>query len=144
MLCSRRLCSWGTLAFVIGDNQAVRQILTNLVDNAVKFTSAGTVRLSAVATERGEAGMEYRFTVADTGLGIDPTDHHRIFQHMTQLDSTETRIAGGLGLGLSICQWLCDMMGGQIVVESQVGVGSTFTLIVTLPLAAVYPRKIAA
>ena len=131
-------------AFVIGDPQALRQIITNLVDNAIKFTEAGRITIRAAAEPRGGAGLEYRISVSDTGIGIDPADHARIFQHLTQVDSSATRIAGGLGLGLSICRWLSDMMCGHLIVESALGDGSTFTLIVTLPVAAVRPRQIAA
>ena len=129
---------------VIGDPQALRQIITNLVDNAIKFTETGGVSIRAYAAPRGDDSLEYRISVADTGIGIDPADHSRIFQHLTQVDSSATRVAGGLGLGLSICRWLADMMCGSILVESELGVGSTFTLVVTFPVAAASARRIAA
>jgi signal transduction histidine kinase len=129
---------------VVGDEQALRQIVTNLVDNAIKFTKSGGVTIRATGSSRDESRIEYRIGVSDTGIGIDPADHARIFQHLTQLDSSATRSASGLGLGLSICRSLSEMMGGQILVESELGVGATFTLVVTLPLAAASPARIAA
>jgi signal transduction histidine kinase len=131
-------------AYVVGDLQALRQIVTNLIDNAIKFTERGGIKIRAASSAVDEATLEYRISVIDTGIGIDESDHARIFQHLTQVDSSETRVAGGLGLGLSICRWLSDMMGGQIVVESALGTGSTFTLIVSLPVAAMYRQQIAA
>jgi signal transduction histidine kinase len=131
-------------AYVIGDPQALRQIITNLVDNAIKFTETGSVAIRANAASCGDESLEYRISVADTGIGIDPADHGRIFQHLTQVDSSATRVVGGLGLGLSICRWLSDMMCGHILVDSALGKGSTFTLVVTFPVAAAKPRRIAA
>jgi signal transduction histidine kinase len=129
---------------VVGDTQALRQVVTNLVDNAIKFTEVGGITLRALAAAAGDAGIEYRISVVDTGIGIDPSDHARIFRHLTQVDNSETRVVGGLGLGLSICRWLTDMMAGKILVESAVGAGSTFTLVVTLPVAADDRQQIAA
>lgn len=131
-------------AYVIGDPQALRQIITNLVDNAIKFTETGGIAIKAQAASGGDESLEYRISVVDSGIGIDPADHTRIFQHLTQVDSSATRVVGGLGLGLSICRWLSDMMCGQILVESALGAGSTFTLVVTFPVAAASLRRIAA
>lgn len=122
-------------SLVLGDEEALRQIVTNLVDNAIKFTQSGGVTISAAATPRGTTALDYRISVEDTGIGVDPANHARIFQHLTQVDSSTTRIAGGLGLGLSICRWLSEMMGGEILVDSALGAGSTFTFVVTLPIA---------
>lgn len=131
-------------ASILGDRQALRQLITNLVDNAIKFTQSGSVTMRAAATRRGATALEYRISVEDTGIGVDPLNHKRIFQHLTQVDSSTTRIAGGLGLGLSICRWLSEMMGGEILVESALGAGSTFTFVVTLPVAEGAPALRAA
>jgi signal transduction histidine kinase len=122
-------------ARVIGDQEALRQIVTNLVENAIKFTQSGGVMIRASATPRGTSALDYRISVEDSGIGVDPSNHARIFQHLTQVDSSTTRVAGGLGLGLSICRWLSEMMGGEILVDSALGAGSTFTFVVTLPVA---------
>lgn len=129
---------------VVGDAQALRQIISNLVDNAIKFTKEGGVTIRAAVSRRDKAGNEYRISVTDTGIGIDQSDHARIFQHLTQLDSSATRVAGGLGLGLCICRWLSDIMGGHLHVESALGSGSAFTLTVTLPRAEALPSQLAA
>ncbi len=122
-------------SLVLGDQEALRQIVTNLVENAIKFTHSGGVAVIASATQRGTTALDYRISVEDTGIGVDPSNHARIFQHLTQVDSSTTRVAGGLGLGLSICRWLSAMMGGEILVDSALGAGSTFTFVVTLPVA---------
>jgi signal transduction histidine kinase len=122
-------------SLVLGDQEALRQIVTNLVENAIKFTHTGGVTISASATQRGTTSLDYRISVEDTGIGVDPSNHERIFQHLTQVDSSTTRVAGGLGLGLSICRWLSEMMGGELLVDSALGAGSTFTFVVTLPVA---------
>ena len=120
---------------VLGDQEALRQIITNLVDNAIKFTQSGGVTIRMFATPRDTTALDYRISVEDTGIGVDPSNHARIFQHLTQVDSSTTRVAGGLGLGLSICRWLAQMMGGEILLDSALGAGSTFTLAVTFPVA---------
>lgn len=115
---------------VLGDPYAFRQIVTNLVGNAVKFTAEGTV---AVSLDPTADGRDLRLVVADTGLGIAPGDHHRIFERFVQVDGSSTRKTGGAGLGLAITAALVALMGGRIEVESALGAGSRFT--VTLPLA---------
>jgi CheY-like chemotaxis protein len=110
-----------------GDPTRIRQILTNLMSNALKFTGSGGLALSI---ERREASLI--FTVADTGIGMSPSELDKLFLKFSQADPSTTRRYGGTGLGLSICRQLVEMMGGHIAVESQVGVGSTFT--VDLPL----------
>ncbi len=120
---------------VLGDQEALRQIVTNLVENAIKFTHSGGITIRATAAPRGSTAFDYRISVEDTGIGVDPSNHARIFQHLTQVDSSTTRVAGGLGLGLSICRWLSEMMGGEILVDSALGAGSIFTFVVTLPVA---------
>jgi CheY-like chemotaxis protein len=108
----------------------VRQILFNLLSNAMKFTQAGEVRV--VLTAPGET---LRLCVADTGVGIAPEALARLFQKFEQADASTTRRYGGTGLGLSICRDLAEMMGGTITAQSEVGQGSAFTVDLPLPPA---------
>ena len=118
--------------WVRGDVVRVKQILTNLVSNAVKFTTTGFVSLTAcVGTCRSGAPI-MRFTVEDTGVGFDAAAKARLFTRFEQADGTITRRFGGTGLGLAICRQLADMMGGELDCESEPGGGSAFIL--TLPL----------
>jgi len=112
----------------VGDSTRVRQILYNLVSNALKFTETGSVKVSLSALDQGFCIM-----VEDTGIGIDPSRVAYLFQKFEQADATTTRRFGGTGLGLSICRELVHLMGGSIAVDSVVGRGSTFS--VSLPLA---------
>ena len=105
------------------DEGKISQILRNFVSNALKFTERGEIRVSAHwLRERNEI----RFTVADTGIGIDPQDHERIFQEFTQIDSPLQRKVQGTGLGLPLCRKLAEILGGRVDVESAPGLGSTF------------------
>ncbi len=115
------------LPLMESDAQRVRQILINLIGNAVKFTEAGTVRLDGEVTN----GM-LSFAVSDTGSGIAPDHLPRLFQEFSQIDSSSTRKHGGTGLGLAISRRIARLLGGDIAVQSVPGQGSTFT--VTLPL----------
>jgi CheY-like chemotaxis protein/anti-sigma regulatory factor (Ser/Thr protein kinase) len=119
---------------VSGDGSRLRQVLMNLVSNAVKFTTVGlvTVRLSHAA-DPGEDGI--RFEVTDTGIGIDPQVLERMFEPFTQADVSTTRHYGGTGLGLAIARELVEMMGGVIGAVSQPGHGSTFSFEVELSTA---------
>jgi len=110
---------------VMGDVDKMRQILVNLAGNAVKFTEHGSVELSV-----GGPGEELRFVVRDTGVGIAAVDRPRLFRPFTQLDTGLTRRHGGTGLGLYISQRLATILGGRIDIESRLGQGSTFTLVV--------------
>jgi CheY-like chemotaxis protein len=110
----------------------LRQILLNLVGNAVKFTERGTVRLRVTETHGGD-GLLIR--VEDTGVGIAPTTLDRIFEPFVQVDSSNTRRFGGTGLGLSITRAICEAMGGTVSYRSTLGSGSTFE--VALPLKRV-------
>jgi signal transduction histidine kinase len=106
---------------VVTDPQKVRQVLLNLLTNAVKFTESGWVRLSA------EAGPETcTFVVSDSGPGIGPRDIERIFEPFWQVESPQTRRRGGTGLGLAVSRRLCELLGGALVVESTPGEGATF------------------
>jgi signal transduction histidine kinase len=110
------------------DRQKVKQILLNLLSNALKFTHQGSITISA---RRNVRERTVELSVADTGIGIAPADQERIFEDFRQLDNSPTRAYGGTGLGLSICRRLAQMLGGTITLESHVGTGSRFTL--TLP-----------
>ncbi len=124
---------------VIGDPLRLQQILFNLLGNAIKFTEVGSVRLmlERLPDRDGDAPdgeVRLAIRVADTGIGLTPEQRERLFQPFVQADSSTTRRFGGTGLGLSIVRRLAEAMQGDVVVESQAGVGSTF--IVSLGLAA--------
>ncbi|MGH2849712.1 MAG: ATP-binding protein [Solirubrobacteraceae bacterium] len=122
----------GVPAVVRGDVARIRQVLMNLLGNAVKFTPAGsvTVRVSAAAPA---AGDRIRVEISDTGIGIDPATLESMFQPFTQADVSLTRAYGGNGLGLAIAKELIELMGGTMGVETELGQGSTFWFEVPLP-----------
>ncbi|WP_158917183.1 ATP-binding protein [Caulobacter sp. S45] len=120
-----------------GDGARLRQILLNLVSNAIKFTDGGEVRLALDLVEGA-----VRFQVVDQGIGIAPDKIGLLFSKFSQLDASATRRTGGTGLGLAICRELAALMGGSISVSSTVGIGSTFTLL--LPLERVHHLATAA
>lgn len=111
---------------VRGDPGRVRQILVNLVGNAIKFTESGEVLVRVVVAEEALRDLVVRFEVADTGIGLAREQQEYIFSSFTQADSSSTRRYGGTGLGLAICKQLSELMGGEIGVESEPGAGSTF------------------
>ncbi len=111
-----------------GDPTRLRQILYNLISNALKFTEHGEIRVIAVRIDDS-----LRFTVADTGMGIPPEALAKLFGKFAQVDASTTRRFGGTGLGLAICQQLSRLMGGVIEVDSELGRGSTFTVILPMP-----------
>jgi signal transduction histidine kinase len=111
---------------VRGDPVRLRQVLTNLVSNAVKFTERGEVTISVARRGETRTHHELRFEVRDTGCGISPESAAKLFKPFSQADASTTRTFGGTGLGLVICKRIIDLMGGQIGVESQVGKGSVF------------------
>lgn len=117
--------------YIIADPNRLRQILGNLLHNAIKFTEQGEVKLSVWTEEAFESGSasgsyEVHFSVQDTGIGIREDQMNLLFQPFSQVDATVTREYGGTGLGLAISKKLVEMMGGEIWVESQIGRGSTF------------------
>jgi two-component system sensor histidine kinase/response regulator len=111
---------------LIGDPARLRQVLINLVGNAIKFTEQGGIEVDIRNESRDEDAMELRFCVTDTGIGIPPQKQALIFEAFTQADSSTTRKFGGTGLGLAISSSLVKLMGGKISVESDPGKGSTF------------------
>lgn len=111
---------------VCGDPGRLRQILLNLVSNALKFTERGRVQINVNVQARSASSIELRFAVSDTGIGITPDKLKGLFKAFTQADASTSRNYGGTGLGLAICKQLVGMMGGEIGAESSVGVGSKF------------------
>jgi PAS domain S-box-containing protein len=130
--------------FVHGDPHRIRQILTNLVGNAVKFTASGEVILTARAQRSRQGDVHLRFEVRDTGIGIEPDVLPTLFESFTQADSSTTRRYGGSGLGLAISKRLAQNMGGEVGATSQPGRGSTFWCTVQVrdaePGASAEPR----
>ncbi len=116
---------------LIGDPARLGQILINLTNNAVKFTSQGEIVVKTELIKKQRAGVELCFTVGDTGIGLSKNEMDNLFQSFIQADGTITRKYGGTGLGLAICKRLVEMMGGKIHVESEPGKGSRF--IFTVP-----------
>jgi PAS domain S-box-containing protein len=112
---------------VLGDPGRLRQVLLNVLGNAVKFTDKGEVVLDVVVQSIGPSRTTLRFSVSDTGIGIPADKQRQIFQAFTQADSSTTRRFGGTGLGLAIALRLVEVMGGRLWVESEVGHGSTFS-----------------
>lgn len=111
---------------LLGDRVRLRQVLTNLVGNAIKFTESGEIYVTVTLVETTEKDVSLQFVVRDTGIGIPEDKQKKIFEAFTQADSSTTRRYGGTGLGLTICARIVDLMGGKIWVESKPGAGAKF------------------
>ncbi len=120
---------------VVGDVVRLRQVLINLMGNAVKFTSDGMIELGISQISRSGDDLRLMFSVRDTGVGIAEDKQAKMFEHFTQADSSTTRSFGGTGLGLAICKQLVELMGGNIGIDSQLGVGSRFYFVLTMKVA---------
>jgi PAS domain S-box-containing protein len=121
--------------FLVGDGPRLRQVLINLMNNAVKFSAVGKVELRLRCISRSTTDALLRFEVIDTGIGISDANQQKLFKRFNQADSSTSRQYGGTGLGLAISQSIVEAMNGKIVVESRMGVGSTFQFTVSLPIA---------
>ncbi len=118
---------------LVGDAGRIRQVLVNLVSNAVKFTPSGGVTIRAEPLERKGSRVRVRFAVEDSGIGIPDDKREMIFERFSQVDGSPTREHEGVGLGLAIVKDLVELMGGELGVDSQVGRGSTFWITLWLP-----------
>jgi signal transduction histidine kinase/CheY-like chemotaxis protein len=125
----------GVPVAVIGDSLRLRQVLTNLVGNALKFTERGRIVIAVREEKRHEGSTKLHFSVSDTGIGIPGDKHAHVFEAFSQADGSTTRRFGGTGLGLAISSTLVSLMGGRIWVESEPGAGSTFHFTVSLDIA---------
>ncbi len=125
---------------VRGDPGRVRQILINLVGNAVKYTERGEIAIEVGTTRDSHHATSFYFTVRDTGAGVPPDRIRAIFEEYEQASASDARVHGGTGLGLAICRHLAKMLGGTLEVQSEVGKGSAFTL--TIPLFVIDATKV--
>jgi PAS domain S-box-containing protein len=123
-------------SMLLGDPMRLGQILVNLCNNAAKFTESGEILVSIAARDFGDDKITLECSVRDTGIGMTPEQQSRLFQSFSQADTSTTRKYGGTGLGLAISKQLVEMMGGEIWVESQEGVGSTFGFRVVLGVSS--------
>jgi len=122
--------------FFIGDEGRIRQVIVNLVGNAVKFTSAGYIRVTIQCEARHTQHAQMRVSVSDSGIGISPEKIGSVFERFSPAHISTARRYGGTGMGLAISKKLIELMGGTINVESEVGKGSTFWFTLTLQLEA--------
>ena len=129
---------------LVGDPTRLRQVLLNLLGNAIKFTQSGEVTLRVARDANPSVPTALRFTVSDTGIGIPGEKLGQVFERFTQADSSTTRRFGGSGLGLTISKRLVELMGGRIWVESEVGKGSVFAFAVPFEISAAFNRPTAA
>ncbi|MCK5871321.1 MAG: PAS domain S-box protein [Methylococcales bacterium] len=119
-------------AYLVGDSQRLRQILVNLLDNAIKFTDTGDIKLNIQLQKHTAQQYNLLFSISDTGIGIEKDKHATIFDSFLQADSSVLRKFGGTGLGLSISKQLVELMGGKIWLESEEEIGSTFSFAIEL------------
>jgi two-component system, sensor histidine kinase and response regulator len=126
---------------LVGDPGRLRQVLLNLVSNAVKFTEKGEVGVTARVVGDSVGRCEVRFDVSDTGIGIADDVRERIFESFSQAEASTTRRFGGTGLGLAIARRLSELMGGTIGLQSEVGRGSVFTVQIPFPMASPRPER---
>jgi signal transduction histidine kinase/CheY-like chemotaxis protein/HPt (histidine-containing phosphotransfer) domain-containing protein len=119
----------------VGDPLRIRQILSNFISNAVKFTSSGSIALDVRVLSEDGGAQRLEFTVADTGIGVAPERQRELFQEFVQADASTAARSGGTGLGLVICRRLGTLMGGEVTMDSAPGRGTTLYLTVPLPLA---------
>jgi CheY-like chemotaxis protein/nitrogen-specific signal transduction histidine kinase len=131
----------GTPVYLRGDARRLRQVLTNLVGNAIKFTSKGEVMVRAVAQDMSDGAVDMRLSVRDTGIGIAKADQERLFDAFEQADASATREYGGTGLGLAISKRLVHLMGGEIGVDSEPGQGAEFWFTTTLRMQPDQDRR---
>jgi PAS domain S-box-containing protein len=125
----------GVPEWLMGDHARLRQVLLNLLNNAVKFTEAGSISVSVRKESATDGRERIRFSVTDTGIGIPAAQQHRLFKKFSQVDTSISRQHGGTGLGLAICKRLVELMDGEIGVVSEVGKGSTMWFTAHLPSA---------
>ena len=128
---------------LVGDPTRLRQILVNLIGNALKFTEKGAIQVTVVIAEQAEQTLRLRFSVKDSGIGVPAEKQMLIFEAFSQADGSTTRKFGGTGLGLTISKQLIEMMGGQISIESESGLGSTFHFTTQLDLPNLQPVQTA-
>jgi two-component system sensor histidine kinase/response regulator len=124
-----------------GDPLRLRQVMANLVNNAVKFTERGEIIVKVVLVANTDAGAHVRVSVADSGIGIAPESQAKVFEHFAQADGSTTRRFGGTGLGLAICKRLVELMGGKIGLVSALGQGTRFVIDLTMPRARAIPTE---
>lgn len=128
--------------FLVGDVNRLRQVISNLINNAIKFTEEGEIFISIEKTGEGDGYQELQFSVKDSGIGIPKEKMDMLFDAFTQGDATSTRRYGGTGLGLAIAKHLINLMGGNVWVESKVGRGSTFFFSIKLQTSGVGKTKL--
>ncbi len=129
---------------LIGDAMRLNQVLLNLVSNAIKFTESGSVNVAVSAKPEPAGNIRLTFAVRDSGIGMTEEQQHLLFRSFSQADNSTTRRFGGTGLGLAISRQIVEQMGGRISVESQMGVGSTFTFDVVMPIGDTAELAVAA
>lgn len=127
--------------FLVGDATRIRQVITNLVSNSIKFTEYGSIGIEVKHTRTYERKEEMQFIVTDTGIGISEEVIDKMFKPFTQADSSSTRKYGGTGLGLSICKSIVTMMGGNIEMASKVGEGTQVIFTLKLEKSDVFPEN---